>query len=131
MSDFDWKTLSKRLKKSLPTSSMTISGKGSSAAVFLHSSIVAILMHLPKTPDLPEAIGVSLRASCPPVESGIISIVCSSMSHIEFDEYFEIDYSGRKVFGHEALRFAWAHGGDFVEPSDDDTFMTKQILQPH
>jgi hypothetical protein len=131
MATFDWKLLGKDLKKSLPSSSLQVATEGRSVAVFLHSSIAAIIIHLPKTEELPESLCISLRASCPPIESGIISVVCSNFRNIEYDEYFEIDYASRKLYGHEALRFAWAHGSDFVEPSDDDTFMTTQILQPN
>lgn len=131
MAKYDWKPIEKSLKKTIPACTVKIQDKSDSALVFSHSALLAVIMYLPKTEDLGAGIGISLRASCPPVEAGVISAVCASHSPIEFDEYFEFDRTGQKVYGPAALHLAWSRSSDFVSPSDKDKFMDNQISQPN
>jgi hypothetical protein len=131
MAEYKWDKIGDALKKALPEITVIAAKDNSSAVVFLHSTSAAILMYLPRTEETREALGISFRASCPPIPCGMISIICSMFLPIEYDEYFEVDKTGKKLYGNEALRFAWSTSSSFVNSSDEHFFMNKQILQPN
>ena len=131
MAEYKWDKVGDALKIALPELTLIPAKDNSSAVVFLHSTSAAVLIYLPKTDETREAMGISFRASCPPIPVGMISIVCSMFLPIEYDEYYEVDKSGKKLYGNDALRFAWSSSGAFVEPADDQAFMNKQFLQPN